>query len=136
MCLFSVVLGQLQLEPLSATVLRGSDVHFNATVTGKWQIMTWTVRGFLVLTVNSTAPITPSEQFSARFCRPLDSRCVEFTIHNVSRNDTGPVICAVQGDYGSKAAQLIVQGTIIKLFYSVLIYTQGGIVFGRCFCDL
>uniref|UniRef100_A0A3Q3FB28 Immunoglobulin superfamily member 5-like n=1 Tax=Labrus bergylta TaxID=56723 RepID=A0A3Q3FB28_9LABR len=99
-CIFSLLCAsgdsagpdQFQLQPLNSTVLKASDVSFNATVQGNWQIMTWTVRGLLVLVV----------PFS-------DPSCVEFTMRNVSRGDAGPVVCAVQGAYGSKTAQLQVQ---------------------------
>ncbi|XP_077403382.1 immunoglobulin superfamily member 5 [Vanacampus margaritifer] len=109
------VMGQFQVEPLDSTVLKGSDARFNATVQGKWEVMTWNVRGFLVLTVPRSGNISSSsEQFSASFCSTEDTSCVTFTIHNTSRREAGLVICTVQGDYGSKSAQLHVQesGTV------------------------
>ncbi|XP_061608683.1 immunoglobulin superfamily member 5 isoform X2 [Phyllopteryx taeniolatus] len=96
-------------------VLKGSDARFNATVLGKWEVMTWNVRGFLVLTVPRSGNISSSsEQFSASFCSADDASCVAFTIRNTSRMEAGPVICTVQGDYGSKSALLHVEesGTI------------------------
>ncbi|XP_063750653.1 immunoglobulin superfamily member 5 isoform X2 [Eleginops maclovinus] len=102
--------GQFQLEPLNATVLLGSDVRFNASMQGLWNVMTWTVGEFLVTTVLNSGEITSDpEMFSARFCSIGDTSCVEFTIQNVSHHESGPVICSVQGDYGSKTAQLYVQ---------------------------
>ncbi|KAF3706744.1 Immunoglobulin superfamily member 5 [Channa argus] len=107
------VSGQFELQPLNSTVLQGSDVRFRATVQGQWNVMTWNVGGFLVLTVVVPGNITSSSQFSATFCSSDDS-CVDFTIHNVSRRDSGPVICSVQGQYGSRTAQLNVEesGTV------------------------
>ncbi|XP_034008621.1 immunoglobulin superfamily member 5 [Trematomus bernacchii] len=107
------VSGQFQLEPLNATVLHGSAVRFNATVQGAWKGMTWTVGGHLVTTVIGDI-ISSSEQFSARFCSSGDPSCVEFTIENVTRREGGAVTCSVQGNYGSKTAQLYVQesGTV------------------------
>ncbi|KAF7658845.1 hypothetical protein LDENG_00006730 [Lucifuga dentata] len=108
------VSGQFQLEPVNATVLQGSDAQINATVQGKWEVMTWYVGRLLVLTVNnSTGSIsTSSEKFSANNNNKGES--VEFTIHNVSRSDAGPVVCSILGHYGSKEALLIVQesGTV------------------------
>lgn len=116
----SVVSGQFQLEPLNTTVLQGSDVQFNATVQGKWMFMTWTVRELLVLTVPATGNVSSiSEQFSATFCSGEDTSCVQFTIHNTTRRESGPVICTVQGDYGSKIAQLYVQGGVINIHQAV-----------------
>ncbi|KAL7389931.1 hypothetical protein ABVT39_012024 [Epinephelus coioides] len=115
LCAPGVVSGQFQLEPLNSTVLQGSDVRFNTTVQGIWKVMTWTVQGYLVLTISVTGNITSSsEQFSTRFCSTGVTSCVEFTIHNVTRKEAGPVICSVLGDFGSKTAQLYVQqsGTV------------------------
>ncbi|XP_074528604.1 immunoglobulin superfamily member 5 [Halichoeres trimaculatus] len=106
---------QFQLEPLNSTVLRGSDVRFNASVQGSWQVMTWAVGGLLVLTIPVSGNITSSSpRFSAKFCSAGDASCVEFTIRDVSRGDAGSVVCTVQGPYGSKMAKLTVQenGTV------------------------
>ncbi|KAI4813648.1 hypothetical protein KUCAC02_002882 [Chaenocephalus aceratus] len=118
-CLFLSATGavseQFQLEPLNATVLHGSAVRFNATVQGAWKIMTWSVGGLLVTTVTDIGDnISISEQFSPRFCSSGDTSCVEFTIQNVTRSEGGAVTCFVQGNYGSKTAQLYVQesGTV------------------------
>ncbi|KAM7398551.1 hypothetical protein PAMA_006453 [Pampus argenteus] len=105
----SAVSDQFQLEPLAVTALQGSDVRFNATMQGKWTYMTWQVQGLLVLTVPVTNNITSSEQYSATFCTSGDTSCVVFTIRNITRRDSGPVVCFVQGDYGSKTAELLVQ---------------------------
>ncbi|XP_059208106.1 immunoglobulin superfamily member 5 [Centropristis striata] len=110
LCATGAVSGQFQLEPQNLTVLRGSDAQFNATVPGVWDVMTWNVGGFLVLTIRVSGDVTSSSgQFSAGFCSMGDTSCVEFTIHNVSRGESGPVLCSVLGDFGSKTAQLYVQ---------------------------
>nr|XP_061801581.1 immunoglobulin superfamily member 5-like [Nerophis lumbriciformis] len=109
------VMGQFQVEPLDSTVLKGSDARFNAIVEVPWEVMTWNVRGFLVLTVPRSGNISSSsEQFSASFCSAGDTSCVAFTIHNTSRREAGLVTCTIQGAYGSKSASLHVQesGTI------------------------
>ncbi|KAM7374836.1 hypothetical protein PAMP_007472 [Pampus punctatissimus] len=105
----SVASDQFQLEPLNVTVLQGSDVRFKATVLGQWTHMTWHVNELLVLTVLETSNITSFQQYSATFCTSGDTSCVEFTIHNATRKDSGPVVCFVQGNYGSKTAELLVQ---------------------------
>ncbi|XP_078142542.1 immunoglobulin superfamily member 5 [Centroberyx gerrardi] len=108
------VSGQFHLEPLNATVLQDSDVRFNATVKGEWQVMTWNVQELLVLTIYATGfTSSSSDQFSAQNCSS-DTSCVEFTIHNVTHSDSGPVVCTVQGQYGSRTAHLFVQesGTV------------------------
>ncbi|XP_034539502.1 immunoglobulin superfamily member 5 [Notolabrus celidotus] len=121
LCIFSLLCAtadsadQFQLEPLNSTVLRGTDVRFNASVQGSWQVMTWTVKDLLVLTIRVSGEITSSSQrFSAEFCSAGDPSCVEFTLRNVSRGDAGSVTCTVQGEYGSRTAKLNVQesGTV------------------------
>ncbi|XP_060912274.1 immunoglobulin superfamily member 5 [Labrus mixtus] len=117
-CIFSLLCAsgdsagpdQFQLQPLNSMVLKDSDVRFNATVKGNWEVMTWTVGGLLVLTVPVSGNIASSSQrYTAGFCSGGDTSCVEFTMRNVSRGNAGPVVCTVQGEYGSKTAQLHVQ---------------------------
>ncbi|XP_042354630.1 immunoglobulin superfamily member 5 [Plectropomus leopardus] len=115
LCAPGVVSGQFQLEPLNLTVLQDSDAQFSATVQGKWDVMSWSVRGSPVLFFPFSGNMTASsKQFSARFCSSGDTSCVEFTIHNVTRRESGPVICDVLWEHGSKTAQLNVQesGTV------------------------
>lgn len=111
LCTTGVVFGQFELQPVNATVLQGSDAQFNATVQGTWTFMTFTVGGLLVLTMPSTGDDTSaSPRYSAQFCS-TGSECVTFTVHNVTRQESGSVICFVQGPYGAKTAQLNVQET-------------------------
>ncbi|KAM9847016.1 immunoglobulin superfamily member 5 [Aulostomus maculatus] len=115
LCATGVVLGRFQLEPGNTTVLQGSRVQFNATVLGKWNMMTWSVGQYMVLHVFHNGNISSSfEQFSASFCSTGDTSCVEFTIHNTTRRESGTVTCTVQGEYGSETAELYVQesGTV------------------------
>ncbi|KAK7925395.1 hypothetical protein WMY93_007705 [Mugilogobius chulae] len=71
--------------------------------------MFWTVNTFVVLTMASSGNFTAtSSRFSARLCGS-GSTCVEFTIYNLTRQDSGSVICTVQGDFSPKTAQLTVQ---------------------------
>ncbi|XP_045896787.1 immunoglobulin superfamily member 5 [Micropterus dolomieu] len=109
LCATGAVSEKFLLAPLNSTVLQGSDVRFNATVQGEMEFMTWTVRGNLVLIVANSNVTTFSNQFSARIYSSGDINCVEFTIHSVTRRESGPIICAVLGEYGSKTAQLYVQ---------------------------
>lgn len=111
MFLFLVVPQQFLLEPLNLTTLQGSDAQFNATVEGTWKIMTWFVKDCFVLNVPVIGNVTSSsERYSAQFCTPGETNCVQFNIHNVTRELSGPVTCTVLGEYGSEVAQLSVQG--------------------------
>ena len=95
-------------------VLQGSNVSFKANVTADWTIMTWNVGSLLVLTIlrdSGTLPSSP--RFVARNISTPGSTggAWEFTIVNVHKSDSGPVVCTIQGTIGSKTATLQVQGT-------------------------
>ncbi|XP_078121563.1 immunoglobulin superfamily member 5 [Sander vitreus] len=106
----SAVSGLFQLQPLNSAVLQGSVARFNATVQGNWTLMTWMFQGILVLSIFSKGNVTSfKERFSAIFCSSSsDGSCVEFSIYNVSRNESGPVTCTVLGGR-SETAHLEVQ---------------------------
>ncbi|KAF6739489.1 Immunoglobulin superfamily member 5 [Oryzias melastigma] len=100
---------EVQLEPMNATVLLGSDIQFYARVQGSWDVMTWQARGFQVLTIRKNGEVTSENGFSAMFCQDTETSCVQFTIYNISRADAGPVSCIVQGSYAPQTAYLSVQ---------------------------
>ncbi|XP_029375716.1 immunoglobulin superfamily member 5 [Echeneis naucrates] len=106
---------KFDLEPMNSTVLQGTDAHFKTTVHKPWDIMIWSVKDNLVLTFSKMNGIIPPppEGFHAHLC-PNTTDCVEFIIYNVHRNQSGPVTCAVQGDFGEVTAELHVQvnGTV------------------------
>lgn len=112
--LFSVVSQNVQVLPLNATVLKGSDAQFNATVQGKWTIMTWEIgeRLVLVFSSNNTTVDSVSDKFSATL---RDNTTCEFTIRNVTRTEAGEITCSVLGFPGSNTAHLYVQGEVSKL---------------------
>ncbi|KAJ3588653.1 hypothetical protein NHX12_009507 [Muraenolepis orangiensis] len=104
-----------QLEPLNASVLRGSTATFNARVTGAWSIMTWDVDSLLVLTIlKTTGPMSSAPRYQARNISTNDMSAWEFSIVNVTRKDSGPVVCRVQGPIGARTAQLSVQVDIVS----------------------
>lgn len=122
MCLCAVAAQQFQLEPQNHTVLQGSNVSFTATVQGVWQVMTWSIGTNLVLTfLHESGTVPPlSDQYSATNCSAVDRNCVVFTIHNVNRNMSGDVVCAVQTGFGTKTAQLNVQGKATDIYVADL----------------
>ncbi|XP_011491329.1 uncharacterized protein LOC101156138 isoform X4 [Oryzias latipes] len=100
---------EVQLDPMNATALLGSDIQFYARVQGSWEVMTWHVRGFQVLTIQKNGEVISGNRYSAGFCQSTDGNCVQFTIYSISRSDAGPVSCIVQGSYTPKTANLSVQ---------------------------
>ncbi|KAE8288043.1 Calmodulin regulator protein PCP4 [Larimichthys crocea] len=130
-----VVTEEFKLQPLNSTVLQGSDVRYTATVVGTWQSMTWTVGEYLVATVHvpGTGNISVfSDQYAARFCVEDDISCVEFFMYNVTRGQSGKVICFVMGKYGSKTADLYVQVVRVSISGGTVTATQGDQVEFQC----
>lgn len=114
--LSSVVSENVQVSPLNVTVLKGSDVQFNATVQGKWMLMTWHVGSDLVLVFSNNSTLeSASDQFSAMLCSWENTTYVAFTIRNVTRKEAGEITCSVLGFPGSNTAHLYVQGEVSKL---------------------
>lgn len=123
--LFSAVSQEFMLQPLNLTVLTGSNASFTATVLGKWDVMTWTVAKLQVLTVtvvdNKINVIPNAAMFNAI---AHSNTTVEFFIYNVTREQSGPIICIVQGEYGPREAQLYVQGKDSNISQAALIVHQ------------
>lgn len=121
--LSSVVSQNIQVLPLNATVLKGSDALFTATVQGEWTIMTWHVGEKLVLIFSSdnTTEASASDKFSAILCSTNTTTWVEFTIRNVTRTEAGEITCSVVG-YESITAHFYVQGEVSKLDFFPVFY--------------
>ncbi|XP_018966955.1 immunoglobulin superfamily member 5 isoform X1 [Cyprinus carpio] len=52
LCVIQAVASFIHLEPKNATVLRGSEVHFNCSTDESWDVMTWLLGGRTVLTIS------------------------------------------------------------------------------------
>ncbi|XP_047463195.1 immunoglobulin superfamily member 5 isoform X2 [Mugil cephalus] len=115
LCFTGAASQEFQLEPQNLFVLKDSDAQFRVTIQGPWEVMTWDVGDVQVLTLPINSPSIPATgRFEASFCVTDDTSCVQFTIINTTRNDTGRVACTVQNRPGQKVAQLHVQesGTV------------------------
>jgi hypothetical protein len=88
-------------------------VSFKANVTGVWKVMTWNVGKLLVLTILRTDGVIESlPRYVARnISTGSAGGAWEFSIVDVQKSDTGPVVCTIQGPIGSKTATLQVKGT-------------------------
>ncbi|XP_066507909.1 immunoglobulin superfamily member 5 [Hoplias malabaricus] len=91
------VTAQVQLEPQTALVLRGSDAKFNcSTRQPGWTVMNWSLNSRLVVTiVETTGVLNSSERFSVVDYSTAAEAKWEFIIRNVSRNDSGQVSCQI-----------------------------------------
>ncbi|XP_058601070.1 immunoglobulin superfamily member 5 isoform X3 [Onychostoma macrolepis] len=52
LCVIQAVASFIHLEPKNATVLRGSEVHFNCSTDESWDVMTWLLGGRTFLTIS------------------------------------------------------------------------------------
>ncbi|KAK7156899.1 hypothetical protein R3I94_006826 [Phoxinus phoxinus] len=52
LCVIQAVASFLHLEPKTATVLRGSEVHFNCSTDESWTVMTWLLGGRPILSIS------------------------------------------------------------------------------------
>lgn len=104
----------MQLQPLNAAALRGSKAQFNCSTTLTPSVMTWTVKGLLVVTIiEASGVLNSTDRFSAtNFTTPGNYKW-EFTISNVQRNDAGEVTCQVFG-VERQMATLSVQGEVLS----------------------
>uniref|UniRef100_A0A673LG86 Immunoglobulin superfamily, member 5a n=1 Tax=Sinocyclocheilus rhinocerous TaxID=307959 RepID=A0A673LG86_9TELE len=108
----AVASAQVQLQPLNAAVLRGSQARFNCSTTQPPSVMNWMVNGRLVITIlEASGVFNSTDRFSAKnFTTPGDYKW-EFIISNVQRDDAGEVTCQVLGG-APRLATLSVQGNV------------------------
>ncbi|XP_016298884.1 immunoglobulin superfamily member 5-like isoform X1 [Sinocyclocheilus anshuiensis] len=52
LCVIQAVASFIHLEPKNATVLRGSEVHFNCSTDESWDVMAWLLGGRTILTIS------------------------------------------------------------------------------------
>ncbi|KAK0154743.1 Immunoglobulin superfamily member 5 [Merluccius polli] len=97
---FPPVASELQLKPLNPAVLLGSNVSFTATE-------------LLVLTINRDTGALPSApRYQARNISTNDRSAWEFSIVNVTHDDSGPIVCTIQGLTGARHSQPLERGTV------------------------
>ncbi|XP_061105381.1 uncharacterized protein LOC133133290 [Conger conger] len=109
------VIAQVQLEPKNASVICGTDVRFNCSLSQpNWVAMTWSLNDNVVLTISEKFGVLKnSERFNATDYTTDQSYKWEFVLYNVQLNDSGEVTCDLQ-NIDRKTATLSVQesGTV------------------------
>ncbi|NXO02158.1 IGSF5 protein, partial [Rhinopomastus cyanomelas] len=96
--------------PTNATVLAGSEVRFNCTVSEGWVILIWLSNGNPVLTViNSQGPVETSDRFTSQNYTSSNGFTSELIIHNTQLNDSGKIECSIQQTSEGRFAFLSVQ---------------------------
>ncbi|XP_030325097.1 immunoglobulin superfamily member 5 isoform X2 [Calypte anna] len=96
--------------PANATVLAGSEAHFNCTVSLGWVILIWLSNGIPVLTViSSQGPVVTSDRFTSQNYTSSNAFTSELIIHQTQMSDSGKIECSTQQPGGSSFAFLSVQ---------------------------
>ncbi|MBN3324919.1 IGSF5 protein, partial [Atractosteus spatula] len=95
--------------PQDATVLLSRTARFNCTVSKDWLVLIWALKDVPMLTiVAQVGPVGVSGRYDVQNYTTLDTFTSEFIIHNVSRQDSGPLTCGLQ-NVGNKDANLSVE---------------------------
>ncbi|XP_034370775.2 immunoglobulin superfamily member 5 [Arvicanthis niloticus] len=96
--------------PQNVTVQKGSEAHFNCTVTHGWKLIMWSLNGIVVLSLTSHEPIITNDRFTSASYNRTDSFVSEMIIHDVQPSDSGLVQCSLQNSNVFGSAFLSVQG--------------------------
>ena len=105
------------LVPRERAVLRGSAASYNCSISVPWVVMTWLFDGSVGLTISMEHGVLENTpRFTAVNYTTNENYKWEFTIRNVTRKDSGEIMCAVQ-NIQSIRANLSVQGGCIEFFF-------------------
>uniref|UniRef100_A0A8C5JXU2 Immunoglobulin superfamily, member 5 n=1 Tax=Jaculus jaculus TaxID=51337 RepID=A0A8C5JXU2_JACJA len=104
---------QILEGPKNATVLKGSEAHFNCTVSAGWKLIMWALKGTVELSITPQAPIITNNRFTSASYQDVDGNFVsEMIIHDVQPSDSGPVQCSIQNSDLHGTAFLSVEDSI------------------------
>ncbi|XP_059930832.1 immunoglobulin superfamily member 5 isoform X2 [Gadus macrocephalus] len=102
---------QMQLEPQSLTVLRGSEARLTCSTSEPWSVMVWLLNGASLLTISSEHGALPSgdPNVTAVEGRGAAGRSSwVLVLQAAARRHRGQVTCDIQGE-DQKTASLFVQ---------------------------
>uniref|UniRef100_A0A2K5IV32 Immunoglobulin superfamily member 5 n=1 Tax=Colobus angolensis palliatus TaxID=336983 RepID=A0A2K5IV32_COLAP len=85
--------------PQKATVLKGSQAHFNCTVSQGWKLIMWAVNDVVVLSIRPMEPIITNDYFTSQRYDQGGNFTSEIIIHNVQPSDSGNIRCSLQNSH-------------------------------------
>nr|XP_015196884.1 PREDICTED: immunoglobulin superfamily member 5 isoform X1 [Lepisosteus oculatus]XP_015196885.1 PREDICTED: immunoglobulin superfamily member 5 isoform X1 [Lepisosteus oculatus] len=95
--------------PQNATALLSSTAKFNCTVSKDWVALIWELKDVPVLMIMpQVGAVGVSDRYDMQNYTTLDTFTSELIIHNVSRQDSGPLTCGLL-NAGNKDATLSVE---------------------------
>ncbi|XP_059955710.1 immunoglobulin superfamily member 5 isoform X2 [Mesoplodon densirostris] len=95
--------------PKNVTALKGSEAHFNCTISQGWKLIMWALKGTVVLSITPTEPIITNNRFTSASYEEGSNFISEMIIHDVQLNDTGQIKCSLQNSDQDGSAFLSVQ---------------------------
>ncbi|KPP79922.1 hypothetical protein Z043_100469 [Scleropages formosus] len=108
------LMAQVQLWPMNATVLLGTNATFNCSVQQQWVAMAWLLKSDVVLIITRDhGPAINNLRYTAQNYSTAQESTWAFTVIGVRQNDTGPVSCDVQ-NIQKQTAFLDVQGQCVR----------------------
>ncbi|XP_006870923.1 PREDICTED: immunoglobulin superfamily member 5 [Chrysochloris asiatica] len=100
---------QILEGPKNATVLEGSEAHFNCTVSQGWLLIMWALNGIVVLSLTPKEPIITNKRFTSASYEVDGNFVSEMIIHDVQPSDAGHIRCSLQNSDRDASAFLSVQ---------------------------
>ncbi|RXN33758.1 immunoglobulin superfamily member 5-like protein [Labeo rohita] len=136
LCLIQAVASFIHLEPKNATVLRGSEVHFNCSTDEHWDVMSWLLGGRTILTISGEhGPLGRDESIST-INHSISSLSVwELVLMNASFSPTAQeVVCELLPTrLGRSSSSLFVQEKgNLRILESDLSVQEGMLVTFHC----
>ncbi|XP_067222260.1 immunoglobulin superfamily member 5 isoform X1 [Chanodichthys erythropterus] len=136
LCVIQAVASFIHLEPKNATVLRGSEVHFNCSTDESWDVMTWLLGGRTILSISvDHGPLGSDERVSTVNHSMSSVSMWELVLMNASFSPTvQEVTCELlPPKLGRSSSDLFVQEKgIVRILEGDLSVQEGMLVTFHC----
>ncbi|XP_067306180.1 immunoglobulin superfamily member 5 [Pseudorasbora parva] len=134
LCVIQAVASFIHLEPKNATVLRGSEVHFNCSTDEPWDVMTWLLGGRTVLSISAAhGPLGRDESVSTVNHSMSSVSVWELVLMNASFSPTvQEVTCELLPTGRSSSALFVQEKGNVKILEGDLSVQEGVLVTFHC----
>ncbi|XP_029104812.1 immunoglobulin superfamily member 5 [Scleropages formosus] len=127
------LMAQVQLWPMNATVLLGTNATFNCSVQQQWVAMAWLLKSDVVLIITRDhGPAINNLRYTAQNYSTAQESTWAFTVIGVRQNDTGPVSCDVQNIQKQTAFLDVQESGTVAILGGNVTATQGDLAYFQC----